>query len=375
MAARRAGYGQIFFLAQNRAAPLDAATIPNWNSLAAALVHSQTAPLVIAPVTILSETDWLESLAKMRIGSAAWVAIPHRIIMLAATAVPDALTVLHTEGGACDITAVQDRLTRRFGSPAAVPIEIDPMVVVTSKDLRVAERRLLRRLVKDTDGFMARHVERPISLQVSRRLARTAITPNQTTMISVAIGLCGAPFFLSGLWFWQTVGALLFLVHSIVDGCDGELARLRFQRITIWWHSRFLGRQCCPRSHFRVHGCRLESVFRRDVAIVARRCGEPWHAGIGRLCTLATDARPSWQRSAFYLSFRGSRSASGPAARCRVTPRFHLSRAYSCSARQVELVSALGLTGCTDIFFPSGISCSARAAPRYNDNIRCLIAD
>ncbi len=107
------------------------------------------------------------------------------------------------------------------------------MVVETSLDVRIAERRLLRSLVKDTDGFMARHVERPISLQIVRRLASTAVTPNQITLFSVAIGLFGAPFFLSANWLWQTVGALLFLTHSIVDGCDGELARLRFQE-TQW---------------------------------------------------------------------------------------------------------------------------------------------
>ena len=28
----------------------------------------------------------------------------------------------------------------------------------------------------------------------------------------------------------QTIGALLFLAHSILDGCDGELARLKFQQ-------------------------------------------------------------------------------------------------------------------------------------------------
>ena len=149
--------------------------------------------------------------------------------MLAAAAVPDALAALHAEGGAYDFAAVQDRLTRRFGPPAAIPAGIDPMVVMTSMDVRVAEQRLLRSLVKDTDGFMARHVERPISLQIVRRLASTAVTPNQITIASAAIGLFGAPFFLSEFWFWQTVGALLFLTHSIVDGCDGELARLKFQ--------------------------------------------------------------------------------------------------------------------------------------------------
>src|SRR5438477_597770 len=97
-------------------------------------------------------------------------AAPNLVLLPSAASldVPDALAVLHAEGGAHNIAAVQERLTRRFGSAAAVPIEIDPMVVVTSKDIRVAERRLLQALVKETDGFMARHVERPISLQISR---------------------------------------------------------------------------------------------------------------------------------------------------------------------------------------------------------------
>src|SRR6478736_10579476 len=229
LAARRAGYGQIFLLARDHAAPPGITTISSWSHLAAAPMPSHAAPLLIAPATILSETNWLERLAETRIEPAAWAAIPQRIVMLAAEAVPDALAALHAEGGAYDFTAVEDRLSRRFGPPAAIPAGIDPMVVMTSVDVRVAERRLLRSLVKDTDGFMARHVERPISLQIVRRLASTAVTPNQITIASAAIGLIGAPFFLSEFWPWQTVGALLFLTHSIVDGCDGELARLKFQ--------------------------------------------------------------------------------------------------------------------------------------------------
>jgi phosphatidylglycerophosphate synthase len=229
IAARRAGYGQIFFLARDHAAPPGIVTISNWNHLAAAPMPSQAAPLLIAPAAILSETNWLERLAETRVEPAAWAAIPQRIVMLAAAAVPDALAALYAEGGAYDFTAVQDRLTRRFGPPAAIPVGIDPMVLTTSMDVRVAEQRLLRSLVKDSDGFMARHVERPISLQIVRRLASTAVTPNQITIASAAIGLFGAPFFLSEFWLWQTVGALLFLTHSIVDGCDGELARLKFQ--------------------------------------------------------------------------------------------------------------------------------------------------
>ena len=95
--------------------------------------------------------------------------------------------------------------------------------------VRQAEDWLLRGLVKEAEGFMSRHVERRISLALTRRLASTRITPNVMTFVSLAVGLAGAPFFLSAWPPYQLTGALLLLAHSILDGCDGELARLKFQ--------------------------------------------------------------------------------------------------------------------------------------------------
>ena len=149
--------------------------------------------------------------------------------MLAAASAFGAVDELQ-RGGAQDLAAVEGRLARLFGPPASLSADIDPLVVATPSDVPAAERRLLKSLVKDTDGFMARHVERPISLMISRRLAGTAITPNQMSLISIAVGICGGPFFLSSRPLMQTIGALLFLAHSILDGCDGELARLKFQQ-------------------------------------------------------------------------------------------------------------------------------------------------
>jgi 1L-myo-inositol 1-phosphate cytidylyltransferase / CDP-L-myo-inositol myo-inositolphosphotransferase len=205
------------------------ATRPNWGSIGDALTRFEAAPLIIAPATILAEIDWLQSIPKVAIEPSGWALIPHRLIVIASAAIADAIVALKADGGADTMTSVQDRLTRRLGPPVPVPIGIDPMAVTTTKDIALAERRLLRSLIKANDGFMARHVDRRISLQISRRLADSAVTPTQITMISIAIGLCGAAFFLSPLWYWQTVGALLVLFHSIVDGCDGELARLKFQ--------------------------------------------------------------------------------------------------------------------------------------------------
>ncbi len=228
VAAGRAGYSRIYFLARDRAAPAGITAISNWGSLGD-VSTMQPGLLIIAHAAILAEPDWLARLTETQTGPARWAAMPHKMIVIAASAVGAALAALDTDKGAYDLTAVQERLTQHFGTPAAIPAAIDTLVVTTPADVDDAEWRLLRGLVKDTDGFMARNVERPISLRIARRLASTGITPNQITLLSVGIGLCGALFFLSAHWLWQTVGALLFLAHSILDGCDGELARLRFQ--------------------------------------------------------------------------------------------------------------------------------------------------
>ena len=102
-------------------------------------------------------------------------------------------------------------------------------MIASSADLPRAEDWLLASLVKDTEGFMSRHVERRISLAVSRRLAGTRVTPNMMTLVSVGVGLAGAALFLSARSGAAVAGALLVLLHSILDGCDGELARLKFQ--------------------------------------------------------------------------------------------------------------------------------------------------
>jgi len=332
MAARRAGYGRIFFLARDHAAPSGITTIPNWESLADALVGSQPAPLVIAPATILSETNWLDRLAATQIEPDAWAGIPNRIVVLAAAAVPDALATLQADGRAYDITVVQDRLTRPFG-PASVPIEIDPIVVLTLEDIRVAERRLLHGLIKDTDGFIARHVDRRVSLQISRLLAPTAVTPNQVTLISVAIGLCAAPFFLSAFWACQTVGGLLFLAHSIVDGCDGELARLKFQESRYGGVVDFWGDNVV---HVAIFACMAIGWALSSAAT--------WPLGVGAAAIVGTLG------SAGFVYWRQMRAkdGSGPLfTSVSAAPDDRLTRMLDAASRRdfIYLVPVLGLFG------------------------------
>ena len=230
LAARRVGFGEVLLVGGQASAIAEAVSVSGWADLAARLPPGRTAPLAIAPAAVLAEKDWLEKLVGNDAAPpAAWAAAAHRIVVLAAAKAPHALRALD-KCGATDLRAVEAALGRLFGPAEKLPAEVDPLVIEGPGDRSEAERRLLRKLVKDTDGFMARHVERPISLQISRVLAPTAITPNEMSVISILVGLFAGPFFLSSRPSLQTAGALLFLAHSILDGCDGELARLKFQQ-------------------------------------------------------------------------------------------------------------------------------------------------
>ena len=107
---------------------------------------------------------------------------------------------------------------------------IDPPFRLSgTDDLKRAERHLMRGLRKKTDGFTSRFFARPISLQISRRLAPRGVSPNQMTFVSMLVGLAAAPFFLWSNPEIQVIGGLLFVLHSVLDGCDGELARLTYR--------------------------------------------------------------------------------------------------------------------------------------------------
>ncbi|GGK30225.1 CDP-alcohol phosphatidyltransferase [Caldalkalibacillus thermarum] len=88
-----------------------------------------------------------------------------------------------------------------------------------------AEHMLLKSLVPDKDGLISRHLNRKVSLQITKRLASTPVTPNQVTVASFIVSLASALSFAAG---FPLVGGLLAQFSSILDGVDGELARLKF---------------------------------------------------------------------------------------------------------------------------------------------------
>jgi len=68
-----------------------------------------------------------------------------------------------------------------------------------------------------------------MSRAISRRLAPYAVTPNQITIFSIGLGIVGALWLLRPTYCFGLLGSFLFLASTVIDGCDGEIARLKFQ--------------------------------------------------------------------------------------------------------------------------------------------------
>lgn len=122
-------------------------------------------------------------------------------------------------------------------SVAATPPYLGFVTTATEKRSKAkAERELVWSLRKQADGLASSMINRHLSLPVSWLLMRTPIHPNHVTVFCFALAVCGAITLAQGGYLAGVIGMLLVNIGSILDGVDGELARLkyRFSRAGQW---------------------------------------------------------------------------------------------------------------------------------------------
>ncbi|MBW2279065.1 MAG: CDP-alcohol phosphatidyltransferase family protein [Deltaproteobacteria bacterium] len=109
--------------------------------------------------------------------------------------------------------------------------------VYDSHSVRAAKRGLFGSLTKSVDGIVARYLNRHVSLIVTRMLVGTGVTPNQLTVAILPLGLAaGVAAAFAEHWWMLLLAGLLLQLQSILDGCDGEIARLtyRYSKLGQW---------------------------------------------------------------------------------------------------------------------------------------------
>jgi phosphatidylglycerophosphate synthase len=141
-----------------------------------------------------------------------------------------------TADAAARPTAVLEWLAERRDTAVPLPSGQDvsdgrarlALRVATAADLVQAEQTIRLSSYKDTDAKVARF-NRRMSLPISIALIRTPLTANQLSVMLVALGFYAAWLFGTGQYLAGVFGAFLSVAASVLDGCDGEIARLKYQ--------------------------------------------------------------------------------------------------------------------------------------------------
>ncbi len=74
------------------------------------------------------------------------------------------------------------------------------------------------------DGLVSRYLNRPLSRPIARSLRRTPLTPNGVTSFTMLLAVATGLMVAAG---WNIAGGILIQAVSVIDGVDGELARLK----------------------------------------------------------------------------------------------------------------------------------------------------
>jgi CDP-L-myo-inositol myo-inositolphosphotransferase len=98
----------------------------------------------------------------------------------------------------------------------------------TNQDLLNAKNYLLNNSsFKINDGSISKYINRPISKWITSKITDYPLTPNQISIVVFFVSmLSGLTISMEG-YFFLLLGALLAQLSSILDGCDGEIARLK----------------------------------------------------------------------------------------------------------------------------------------------------
>jgi phosphatidylglycerophosphate synthase len=94
-----------------------------------------------------------------------------------------------------------------------------------------AEWALIRRMNKSFEGPVDALINWRFSMRITRVLARRslAVTPNHVTIVAILVGLAASLVASRAGYAMFAAAGVMLEVNSILDSCDGELARLRYQ--------------------------------------------------------------------------------------------------------------------------------------------------
>jgi len=118
-----------------------------------------------------------------------------------------------------------DVLTKALAAPAA-DVPLGAFLDARGPSAASSAEVLYARLSKDTDGYIAKF-DRRLSIAITRVLLPFPVSPNAVTTAGLALSLLGAWWLAAPSPRLQFCGAVVLWFCCLLDGCDGEIARLK----------------------------------------------------------------------------------------------------------------------------------------------------
>ncbi|HJT81746.1 MAG TPA: CDP-alcohol phosphatidyltransferase family protein [Chthoniobacterales bacterium] len=169
----------------------------------------------------------------------------------AVTSLPPDSRVLHTalfirRGGLADFLAGTTPVTvdsvpvetieawndTAAGFHRAIQTNLRPeswQIVKNAEDVIRCEKLLLSATGKSQDGLVSRFLNRPLSRRLSQFLLHYDLTPTAWTVYAFVLPFLAFLCLAGDGYVGILIGAIIFQIYSIVDGCDGEMARATYQ--------------------------------------------------------------------------------------------------------------------------------------------------
>ena len=123
-----------------------------------------------------------------------------------------------------------DHLLTTLGAGEALSGKDYAIRVTDDVTAKLAKRALFLSLIKPIDGFISKTINRKVSLAITRLLIHTPVSPNGLTVAIMLLGvLSGVAAYFAEYWWSLAIAGFLFQTQSMLDGCDGEIARLKYQ--------------------------------------------------------------------------------------------------------------------------------------------------
>jgi phosphatidylglycerophosphate synthase len=239
-AARRAGYTRILVWAPRQR--------PAWEALTRRFRSS------LETVAASDTASWWVQVRRLQHARAVTVIAPGFVagpqlltaVQNLAPLDPQAIGKPSSEGGVPP-TCLFRTMPEHLGSPAALAahlsqvtrrrISVAPDGTVSGGawrysshgDLRQSERTIRESIIKSTDGVIGRF-NRRMSIPLSVALIKwTRFNAHAMSALLILMGLYAGWLFSRGDYTSGVVAAFVSLAASILDGCDGELARLQYK--------------------------------------------------------------------------------------------------------------------------------------------------